>query len=53
MAIDSIKGSLREKGVRLTRQRQILLELIDQTGQHLDAERLFQLAKEKIPSSTA
>jgi len=49
MAIDSIKGSLREKGVRLTRQRQILLELIDQTGQHLDAERLFQLAKEKDP----
>ena len=49
MAVDSIKGSLREKGVRLTRQRQILLELIDQTGQHLDAERLFQLAKEKDP----
>ena len=49
MAVDSIKGSLREKGVRLTRQRQLLLELIDQTGQHLDAERLFQLAKEKDP----
>jgi len=49
MAIESIKGSLREKGVRLTRQREILLELIDQTGQHLDAERLFQLAKEKDP----
>ena len=49
MAIDSIKVSLREKGVRLTRQRQILLELIDQTGQHLDAERLFQLAKVKDP----
>src|SRR3954447_14160082 len=49
MAVDSIKGSLSEKGVRLTRQRQILLELIDQTGQHLDAERLFQLAKEKDP----
>ena len=49
MAVDSIKGSLREKGVRLTRQRQILLELIDQTGQHLDAERLFQLAKQKDP----
>src|ERR1700684_4186217 len=49
MAVDSIKGSLREKGVRLTRQRQILLELIDQTGQHLDAERLYQMAKEKDP----
>src|SRR3954447_14171119 len=45
----SIKGSFKEKGLRLTRQRQILLELIDRTGQHLDAERLFQLAKEKDP----
>src|SRR6202035_4708865 len=49
MALDSTEGSLKERGVRLTRQRQILLELIDQTGQHLDAERLYQLAKEKDP----
>jgi Fur family ferric uptake transcriptional regulator len=49
MALDTIKGSLKEKGVRLTRQRQILLELIEQTGQHLDAERLFQLAKLEDP----
>jgi len=49
MALDSIEGSLKERGVRLTRQRQILLELIDQTGEHLDAERLFQMAKEKDP----
>jgi Fur family ferric uptake transcriptional regulator len=49
MALDSIRGSLKEKGVRLTRQRQILLELIDKTGQHLDAERLFQLAKQQDP----
>ena len=49
MALDSIEGSLKERGVRLTRQRQILLELIDKTGEHLDAERLFQLAKEQDP----
>ena len=49
MALDSIEGSLKERGVRLTRQRQILLELIDKTGEHLDAESLFQLAKEKDP----
>jgi Fur family transcriptional regulator, ferric uptake regulator len=36
-------------GMRLTRQRKILLDLIDKTGQHLDAERLFQMAKEKDP----
>jgi Fur family transcriptional regulator, ferric uptake regulator len=44
-----IKQSLQEKGVRLTRQRQILLELIDESAKHLDAEGLFHLAKEKDP----
>src|SRR6195952_919797 len=43
------KEALSRQGMRLTRQRQILLDLIDKTGQHLDAERLFQLAKEKDP----
>ncbi|HVW08972.1 MAG TPA: transcriptional repressor [Bryobacteraceae bacterium] len=36
-------------GMRLTRQRQILLDLIDKTGLHLDAERLYQMAREKDP----
>lgn len=49
MASESIRGSLKEKGVRLTRQRQILLELIDKTGDHLDAENLYRLAKERDP----
>jgi Fur family ferric uptake transcriptional regulator len=49
MALDSMQGSLRQRGVRLTRQRQILLDLIDKSGEHLDAERLFQLAKERDP----
>jgi Fur family transcriptional regulator, ferric uptake regulator len=49
MASDSIEGSLKSRGLRLTRQRQILLELINQTGAHLDAERLFQLAQERDP----
>ena len=44
-----IKDSLRERGVRLTRQRQILLDLIDKSGQHLDAENLYLMAKEKDP----
>ncbi len=47
MNLESIEGSLKERGVRLTRQRQILLELIDKTGGHLDAERLYRLAKER------
>lgn len=45
----SPKELLTAQGVRFTRHRQILLDLIDRTGDHLDAERLFQLAKEKDP----
>ena len=41
--------SLRRRGVRLTRQRRLLLELIDGSGLHLDAERLCQMAKERDP----
>lgn len=49
MAADGIRDSLKQKGIRLTRQRQILLDLIDKSGQHLDAERLYHLAKELDP----
>lgn len=49
MSTEGIKASLKQRGVRLTRQRQILLDLIDKSGQHLDAERLYQLAKEQDP----
>ncbi len=46
---EGIRDSLRQRGVRLTRQRQILLDLIDTSGEHLDAEQLYQLAKERDP----
>jgi Fur family transcriptional regulator, ferric uptake regulator len=49
VAVNGIKDSLRLQGVRLTRQREILLELIDKSGKHLDAETLFKLAKEHDP----
>jgi Fur family ferric uptake transcriptional regulator len=49
MPTEGIKASLKQRGVRLTRQRQILLELIDKSGQHLDAEKLYHLAKEQDP----
>jgi Fur family ferric uptake transcriptional regulator len=42
-------SALREKGVRLTRQRQILLDILNNSGQHLDAESLYQMAREKDP----
>ncbi len=49
MPSPGIQDSHRERGVRLTRQRRILLDLIDRSGLHLDAESLYQLAKEKDP----
>ena len=44
-----IENSLKERGVRMTRQRRILLDLLDRSGRHLDAESLYKLAKEKDP----
>jgi Fur family ferric uptake transcriptional regulator len=49
MPVEATKDSLRQRGVRLTRQRKILLDLIDGSGEHLDAEQLYQLAIEKDP----
>jgi Fur family ferric uptake transcriptional regulator len=49
MGSAGIQDSLRGRGMRLTRQRRLLLELIDSSGLHLDAESLYQMAKEKDP----
>jgi Fur family ferric uptake transcriptional regulator len=49
VVVEGTKDSLQQRGVRLTRQRRILLDLIDKSGQHLDAERLYLLAKEQDP----
>ena len=49
MPAQGIRHSLREKGFRLTRQREILLDLIDKSGEHLDAERLYLMAREIDP----
>jgi len=45
----SIEASLRQQGLRLTRQRRILLELLERSGAHLDADRLYRLARERDP----
>jgi Fur family ferric uptake transcriptional regulator len=49
MVAAGIQNSLKERGVRLTRQRRILLDLLDRSGRHLDAESLYNMAKEKDP----
>lgn len=49
MQVESAREILKDKGIRLTRQRQLLLELIDRSGQHLDAETLYKLAHQQDP----
>lgn len=44
-----IKDTLRSRGVRLTRQRRLLLDLIDNSGLHLDADSLYNMAKQQDP----
>lgn len=49
MSMLAARETLKQRGFRLTRQRQILLDLLDKTGAHLDAESLYRLAHEKDP----
>jgi Fur family ferric uptake transcriptional regulator len=49
VAGEAIQASLKRQGIRLTRQRQVLLDLIEQSGAHLDAAQLYRLAKERDP----
>jgi Fur family ferric uptake transcriptional regulator len=42
-----MQQSLKDRGVRLTRQRRLLLDLIDNSGKHLDADTLYNMAREK------
>jgi Fur family ferric uptake transcriptional regulator len=48
-ALASARNAFTGRSVRLTRQRKILLDLLDKTGLHLDAESLYQLAREQDP----
>jgi len=50
MAAESAAKTVKRPGMRLTRQRRILLELIDRSGRHLDAGQLYRLAKERDPN---
>lgn len=43
----SLGGSLQDHGVRMTRQRRLLFELMDASGEHLNAEALYKLAKQR------
>jgi Fur family ferric uptake transcriptional regulator len=48
--ITRIEEKLREQDFRLTPQRQAVMEiLLSNTGEHLNAEEIFQAAREKFP----
>lgn len=49
MKQDTSSQTLQKRGIRLTRQRQILLDLIEKSGEHLDAETLYKLANARDP----
>ncbi len=43
-------ATLRATGHRITPQRQVILEVVETSAEHLDAEAVFQRAREKDPS---
>jgi len=49
MKQDTSSQTLQKRGIRLTRQRQLLLDLIEKSGDHLDAETLYKLAIARDP----
>ena len=45
----SMKSPLRKRGIRLTRQRELLFDLINNAHDHLNADQLYELAKKADP----
>ena len=43
----SLAKSLRERGIRMTRQRELLFDIIHNAREHLNAEQLLERAKER------
>ena len=50
MELDVFKKLLKEKGLKVTGQRLLVLEIMAaHPGEHLTAEEIFDLAREKSP----
>ena len=48
-ALESLTDRMRAKGLRMTAQRLILAELLERADEHLDAERVYELARLRDP----
>ena len=44
-----LQKALREKGIRLTRQRRVILEVMDNAEQHLDVDQILERAQRLDP----
>lgn len=49
MALSPSQAPLRAHGIRLTRQRQLLFDIIHNAHTHLNAEQIYELARKKNP----
>src|SRR6202040_731685 len=45
-----LQKTLREKGIRLTRQRRVILEVMDNAEQHLDVDQILERAQKMDPA---
>ncbi len=45
----TVRSPLRKRGIRLTRQRELLFEIINNSHDHLNADQLYELAKKQDP----
>jgi len=45
-----LQKTLREKGIRLTRQRRVILEVMDTAEQHLDVDQILSRAQKMDPA---
>jgi len=45
----SLTAPLRQHGIRLTRQRELLFEIIHNSRRHLNADQLYELAQKRDP----
>ena len=43
----TVRSPLRNRGIRLTRQRELLFEIINNAHDHLNADQLYELAKKR------
>ena len=49
---EDFKRLLKEKGLKMTRQRLVVLEVLaESSGQHLTAEEIYERIKQRIPIS--